>query len=86
MFVHDMNQPVYCPICSDVMARVFTTSNMILTNRQKPRPFKHEPQECNADKDIWLSVIKDAERKKISKKEFNFWKKEVQKNDPTLIL
>lgn len=65
--------------------RLFTTSNMMLLNRQKPIPFKHEPKECDADKDIWLSVKADAERGDMTKREYRFWKDEMEKSHPEII-
>jgi len=85
-FVWNMHNKVICPHCGETMMRLFTTSNMILLNRQKPRCFKHNPEECNADKDIWKTVIEDQKRGNLAPGELEFWKKEVSKNNPDVIL
>lgn len=84
-FVWHLHDEVICPKCHKPMTRLYTTSNMVLLNRQKPVPFKHEPKECDADKDIWLSVKADAERGKMTKKEYTFWKDEMEKSHPEII-
>jgi len=59
---------------------------MPLLNRQKPMGFKYDPKEMNADKDIWKTVITDTESGKTTKAEIKWWKKEIEKNNPNLIL
>ena len=85
-FVWSMGHGVVCPHCGTRMTRLFTTSNMYLLGREKPVPFKFEPKECNADKDIWKSVIEDDKKGKLAPGELKFWKKEVEKNNPNLVL
>ena len=82
---HISGDEVRCPHCNGVMARLFTTSNMVLLNRQKPRPFKHDPKECDADKDIWLGVKTDVEKGTMTQKEYRFWKDEMEKSHPEII-
>ena len=84
-FVWKYKGEVLCPVCKSTMTQLFTTSNMVLLNRQKPCSFKHEPKECDADKDIWLSVKADAERGNMTQKEYQFWKDELEKSHPEII-
>jgi len=85
-FVWHLKQgEIVCPHCKGSMARLFTTSIMPLLNRQKPCSFKHEPKECDADKDIWLSVKADAERGNMTQREYRFWKDELEKSHPEII-
>lgn len=77
---------VVCPRCHDQMTRLFTTGNMVLLNRQKAVPFKFDPKEPNADKSIWKSVIVDAQKGVLQKGELEYWKKEISKTSPNIIL
>lgn len=86
IFVWTWKHKASCPHCNIEMTKLFTTSNMVLLNRQKAVPFKFEPKEANADKGIWKSVIEDEKRGVLAPGELKFWKKEVEKNNPNLIL
>lgn len=80
------SKQIMCRNCKTPMIKLFTTSNLVLLNRQKPVPFKFEPKEGNADKEIWQTVIHDAEKGKLKKGELEHWKKEVSKSNPNIIL
>lgn len=77
---------IVCPRCHNQMIRLFTTSNMFLLNRQKAVPFKFDPHEPSADKSLWKSVISDAEKGKLHPGELKWWKKEIGKTSPNIIL
>lgn len=85
-FVWSQKHEALCPHCNTEMAKLFTGTSSLLPNREKPVPFKFEPKECSADKDIWKSVIEDDKRGKLAPGELRFWKEEVSKNNPNLIL
>jgi len=77
---------VFCPICHKHMKKLFTTTSSLLPGREKPVPFKFDPKEPSADKSIWKSVISDAEKGKLHPGELKWWKKEIGKTSPNLIL
>ena len=84
-FVWHIGDVVYCPRCHGQMERLFTRTNMRLLNRSKPCSFQHRPEEMDADKDIWATVITDAQRGTLKKDDYKFWKKEMAKSHPEII-
>jgi putative FmdB family regulatory protein len=85
-FVWNGDAHISCPECGTEMIRLFTTSNMPLLNREKPISFKYDPHEPNADKNIWKTVISDAEKGKLHPGELKFWKREMAKSNPNVIV
>lgn len=75
-----------CPDCGCQMIRLFTPTAGPLLGREKPMPFKFDPGEPNADKSIWKTVISDAEKGKLKKGELEWWKKEINRTSPNMIL
>ena len=78
---------VVCPHCGAQMIRLFTgTFAELKTKRGKPRSYSYEPQEWSAVKDAWESCKADYKKGITDAKEVNYWKKEVQKENPNLVL
>jgi len=78
---------IVCPKCGGQMQRLFTGSFAELkSKRHKPRAYSYDPREWDATKDNFESCKRDVIRGKTDKKELDFWKKEMRKEHPELII
>lgn len=78
---------VICPRCGGQMIRLFTgTFAELKTKRGKPFAYSWEPQEWNATKDNFESAKFDFKRGKTDATEVQFWKGEVEKENPNQIV
>ena len=86
-FVWHFEDAVVCPICQKPMRRLFTgTFAELKSTRSKPRSYSWEPEEWNSTKDSYESCKRDFDRGKTDLAEVKYWKKEVEKENPSLIL
>lgn len=86
-FVWHLDDMVFCPLCHKPMQRLFTgTFAELKSKRSKPRIYSWEPQEWDATKDNFESCKRDFERGKTDIAELNYWKTEVKKENPNLVI
>ena len=86
-FVWHLKDTALCPMCQIPMQRLFTGSFAELKSRRtKPRSYSYDPREWDATKDNYEACKRDYNRKKTDEKELSFWKGEVRKEHPDLIL
>lgn len=86
-FVWHLEDEVVCPLCHKPMRRLFTgTFAELKSKRSKPYSYSWEPEEWNATKDNFESAKRDLKRGKTNQAEVDYWKKEVEKENPNLII
>jgi|GEM_PF-2879262 len=86
-FVWHLDDMVFCPLCHKPMQRLFTGSFAELKSaRTKPYSYSYDPREWNSTKDSFESCKSDFERGKTDATEVDYWKKEVEKENPNLVI
>jgi hypothetical protein len=86
-FVWHLDDMVVCPICQKPMQRLFTGSfAQLKSNRSKPHSYTYDPREWNATKDNFESCKRDFERGKADATEVEYWRGQVKKENPDLIV